>query len=366
MKVKTLPFFFLSCATLGLAESASGALSGKLTLQHSEDGRTWTDVHVTAEMINEDGRLALTDLSNPSFFRLDVADFAPGSGPEGFSLIPAGTFSMGDHKNEPEPWMEPSRPVHEVYVSAFYMAKTPVTYAEWEMVRDWGIAHGYGFDKEGSRGYSGETWSGLPDTPENNQHPVTQVSWYDMVKWCNAKSEMEGLTPVYYLDDDHMQVYRRTRVILTNAQVNWDADGYRLPTEAEWEKAARGGLVGKRWPWGDADIDPARANYWNSSETNGTTPVASYPSNGYGLFDMAGNVWEWLWDAWSADWYSQPAASEPDTRGPCASEVGKYRVYRGGRWLQEPVYLQVAIRDVHEPSPRHAPFGFRIARRAAP
>lgn len=366
MKRIPLPALIFGFAAALPPVAASSSMSGKLTLQHSTDGEVWTDVKISAEMIDENGGLALSDLSNPSFFRLDVTDFAPESGPEDFSLIPAGTFSMGDHKDEPEEWMAPSRPVHEVYVSAFYMATTPVTYEEWALVRDWGIAHGYQFDKEGERGYSGETWTGLPDTPENNRHPVTQVSWYDMVKWCNAKSEMDGLEPVYYMNDARTEVYRRTRHIVKNTEVDWDANGYRLPTEAEWEKAARGGLVGKRWPWGDADIDPTRANFWNSSETNGTTPVGTYPPNGYGLYDMAGNVWEWLWDAWSENWYSQPAASEPDTRGPCASEVGKYRVYRGGRWAQAPVHLRVATRDVHEPSPRHAPFGFRIARNAIP
>ncbi|MCC5841937.1 MAG: SUMF1/EgtB/PvdO family nonheme iron enzyme [Opitutales bacterium] len=279
-----------------------------------------------------------------------------GPAPAGFSHIPAGTYARGDHKNESESWMAWARPVHNVPVSAFHMARTPVTYAEWREVYDWAVANGYTFDNPGQRG-SNSSGNALPDTPENNEHPVTNVSWYDVVKWSNAKSEREGLTPVYHTNDARTAVYRQGRHDVTAAQVDWSANGYRLPTEAEWEKAARGGLVGKRWPWGDAEIDGTRANYGRNVDS--TTPVGSYPANGYGLYDMAGNVWEWNWDWFSNTWYSQPGATEADTRGPVS---GSGRVNRGGSWLNSPGYCRVANRLEHRPGLQWGSRGFRLAR----
>ena len=295
---------------------------------------------------------------NSEVARVTVRPAGVGPAPEGFALIPAGTYARGDHKNETESYMARSRPVHEVYVSAFYMAETPVTYAQWREVYDWALQNGYGFDNSGQRG-SDADWNGLPDTPENNRHPVVRINWYDMVKWGNARSEMEGLTPVYYTNDARTTVYKTGRHDVTNAQVRWGADGYRLPTEAEWEKAARGGLHGKRWPWGDEAIDGTRANYWNSSGTNGTTVVGSYPANGYGLYDMAGNVWEVVWDWYDGGWYGKAGATEPDTRGPSS---GSYRVFRGGSWWYSPEDCRVAYRSWGWPDFGWISDGFRLAR----
>jgi sulfatase modifying factor 1 len=304
------------------------------------------------------GQIVVHSNATDGHARIGVSGAGSTPAPAGFSLIPAGTYARGDHKNESESYMASSRPVHNVHVSAFYMARTPVTFAEWKEVYDWAVAHGYTFDNAGQRG-SNSSGGALPDTPENNQHPVMRVNWYDVVKWSNAKSEREGLTPVYYINDARTTVYRQGRHDVTIAQVNWSANGYRLPTEAEWEKAARGGLVGARWPWGDAEIDGTRANYWNSGGTNGTTPVGSYAANGYDLYDMAGNVWEWNWDWFSDTWYSQPGASEADTRGPVS---GSYRVGRGGSWLHYPVGCRVALRHWSWPDRQWNVSGFRLAR----
>jgi formylglycine-generating enzyme required for sulfatase activity len=157
--------------------------------------------------------------------------------------------------------------------------------------------------------------------------------------------------------------------------VKWTANGYRLPTEAEWEKAARGGASGHRFPWSDVDtITWSRANYdaWPSEysydvnptggrhpsfDTGGypfTSPVGYFAANGYGLYDMAGNVWEWCWDWYDA--YSSGLQSDP--RGPVS---GSSRVARGGSWYNYANGCRAAARDSHDPSFRNSStsIGFR-------
>jgi formylglycine-generating enzyme required for sulfatase activity len=242
------------------------------------------------------------------------------------ALIPTGPFQMGDDRV--------AGPVHTVTVSAFAMDKWEVSIELWESVRAWGNAHGYDLVAGGSFGA---------------KNPVHSVSWYDVVKWCNARSEKEGKVPAHYEDVAMTQVYRNGE--RAPAGVKWDA-GYRLPTEAEWEKSARGGVAGKLYPWGTDEISADLANY-GASNKGGTTLVGSYGANGYGLYDMAGNLWEWTWD-WSGG-YEQTAQTDP--RGPSS---GSTRVFRGGGWQGNAGYCPVAFRlNDYGPGIRFNDRGFR-------
>jgi formylglycine-generating enzyme required for sulfatase activity len=279
----------------------------------------------------------------------------------GTVLIPAGAFTMGDSLDGTS-----DAPTRTVTLDAFYMGKYEVTKAEWDEVRNWALSNGY------------------TDLPEGlgkaNNHPVHSISWYDIVKWCNARSEMEGLTPAYYTGDAQTAIYRTgvANVTGTNAQVKWSANGYRLPTEAEWEKAARGGLSGKRFPWGDT-INHSQANYVAMSDYSYdlsgslnnlhptyatgnqpyTSPVGAFAANGYGLYDMAGNVTEWCWDCYG----TYAAGSQTNPRGDTWSS---YRVYRGGPWGGSASSCRVADRDYNGPAVSDYGVGFRIVRSSAP
>lgn len=274
--------------------------------------------------------------------------------PQGFALIPGGTFQMGDALDGMT-----KAPVHEVMVSGFYLEKFEVTKGRWDEVRAWGAAHGY------------------PDLPVDDgstaAHPVQGVTWHALVKWCNACSEQEDLSPCYYTDAAQTVVYKSGRCDLDITMVNWRANGYRLPTEAEWEKAARGGLAGKRFPWGDT-INHSLANFNNTygesfqTGTAGchpaymsggepcTSPVGSFAPNEYGLYDMAGNVWEAC-----LDWYGgYTVGPQTDPRG---AKTGSSRVVRGGSCAFAASFARCAYRDFNAPGgPGNYRFGFRLAR----
>ena len=297
-------------------------------------------------------------------FRVIADDAAVASD---MALIPAGIFTMGN-------CMDPSEgnpnelPMHTVYVSAFYMDKYLVTKGLWDTVKVWKGGNGYSYDYAGSG--------------KANTHPVQTVNWYDMVKWCNARSEKEGWVPCYYADSGLTAVYKTGQVA---PYVKWGAKGYRLPTEAEWEKAARGGANRHRFPWSDADtINQSRANYYSEwsggvphypydvNPTSGyhptfkngvipyTSPVGYFAPNGYGLYDMVGNVWEWCWDWQSDTYYTSSPGSDPV--GP---DIGLNRVLRGGGWSDAAYWSRCADRNVNYggPSETSSAVGFRCVRR---
>jgi len=269
--------------------------------------------------------------------------------PPGMVLIPAGSFTMGDTLDG-----EPDAVPITVTVSAFYMDVNLVTWSQWQSVYYWATSHGYGFVHAGAG--------------KAVNHPVQTVDWYDCVKWCNARSQQAGKTPVYYTDAGLTAIY-------TNGEVTvypkWTVAGYRLPTEAEWEKAARGGLSGQRFPWGNV-INQNLANYngntgsysydlgpdgYNAIGSVGgtspaTSPVGSFAANAYGLNDMAGNVFQWCWD-----WYGTPYAGGVDPRGAAS---GSARVDRGGSWVSLAFNCRAADRSFSSfPSLSLIVIGFR-------
>jgi formylglycine-generating enzyme required for sulfatase activity len=295
---------------------------------------------------------AVAPISQCRFYRVAASSGAStGSAPVNMVLIPAGAFTMGDNLDGEND----ATPTVKVTVSAFFMETNLVSYSEWQLVYNWGTNHGFSFVNAGAG--------------KAANHPVQMVDWFDAVKWCNARSELANVVPAYYTDAKLTQVYTTGEV---SPYVNWEANGYRLPTEAEWEKAARGGLSGQRFPWGSI-ISESLADYYgdtshnydlgpngyNAAFTNGVTPYTSpvgyFAPNAYGLYDMAGNVSEWCWD-----WYVKPYAGGSDPRGPASAN---WRILRGGSWTNDvPINTPCAHRSAHTPSLAFDYLGLRCVR----
>lgn len=208
--------------------------------------------------------------------------------------VPAGEFLMGSNNGDSN-----EKPVHEVYLDAYYIDKYEVTNRQY-------------------REFVEATGHRAPEHWGKDDHPVGYINWVDAV-----------------------------------AYATW-ADK-RLPTEAEWEKAARGGLVGKKYPWGDS-IDPAKANYGMNVGHN--TPVGTYPPNSYGLYDMAGNIWEWVSDRYDKNYYSN-SSSDRNPQGP---NIGIFRIRRGGGRYSNTGDLRCAYRNADSPTRVNFSMGFRCAK----
>ena len=312
----------------------------------------FTGVNVLTNVNNVLGGTFTGNVSGNGAALTNIPASAVALAPPGMVLIPAGAFTMGDTLDG----LSDAHPTN-VTVSAFYMDVNLVSWSQWQSVYYWATNHGYAFI------YSG--------AGKAANHPVQTVDWWDCMKWCNARSQQAGKPPVYYTDAGWAQVY--TNGEPTTLYPNWAASGYRLPTEAEWEKAARGGLSGQRFPWGNV-INQNLANYYGASAsftydlgptgfnvafTNGgypyTSPVGSFAANGYGLNDMAGNVSQWCWD-----WYALYAGGI-DPRGPAGPL--SYRVLRGGSWGSiDAYYAQCAFRSLYTPGVNNDYIGFRCVR----
>jgi formylglycine-generating enzyme required for sulfatase activity len=294
----------------------------------------------------------------------------PAAVPEGMVLVKGGSFQMGNVLEEEGAGDEES-PVHKVTLADFYMGKHEVTWGLWKKVYDWAVENGYEFENTGAIGSgafdrnTGEVLSD-PDDPDSpvvpnlvGEHPVMTVSWFDVVKWCNAYSEMEKRTPVYYTGSDHSTVVKTGTPLSKPAFVKWDADGYRLPTEAEWEYAAKGGHLvvgaGKKPPVYAGGDDPDAVAWYDKNSGSRTHPVGTKQANALGIFDMSGNVWEWCYD-----WYGPYTAVAK--LNPHGAETGGGRVGRGGACGRDAGALRAAHRQIGFPGYAHGRFGFRLSR----
>ena len=276
--------------------------------------------------------------------KVDVA--AVSKIPEGFVEIPAVSISGS------KTWT----PASTVFVrgrnfeiASFYISDHEVTRGEYKTVMGSDPSVAFAYDKDGIR-LTGD------DAVKNN--PVNYISWYDALVYCNTRSINEGLTPCYAIGGKtHPSEWG---AVPTANDSTWDAatcdftaDGYRLPTEAEWELAARGG---ESYTYAGSNTIGDVAWYTENTKNTGTRDVKTKKANGYGLYDMSGNVWEWCWD-WDGSISSDTASAGPAS--------GSNRVKRGGSWLLYDNYARVAYRNFGDsPSYRHYGCGFRLVRNA--
>jgi formylglycine-generating enzyme required for sulfatase activity len=235
-----------------------------------------------------------------------------------------------------------------VIINSFKIDNYEVTYDLWTEVRNWGLSNGYTDLPAGGNGYN----------PVGSKNPVTEINWYDIVKWCNARSEKDGLSPVYYTNGTQDTVYRTGQININIDAVKWTANGYRLPTECEWEFAARGGTQNHGYTYSGSNTIDDVAWYY-SSNSNSTHSVGQKSANELGIYDMSGNVWEWCWD-----WYGStyPSGGTTDPKGPSTTQT--YRLLRGGSFYTGESNCRVASRNYADygygnPNNRGSTYGFR-------
>lgn len=248
-------------------------------------------------------------------------------------IICDSVFYMGSDSTEPGHCPDES-PVHSVALTSFYISKREVRNSEYRQFCDL-TSYQYPPDP-GFQGMS-NYFDSFPD------YPVVMVSWFDAARYCNWLSSIEGYEPQY-------------------DTITWQCrftGGYRLPTEAEWEFSARGGPVSKYYPWGNGS--PFDMCNWHGDPFyEFTAPVVSYDVNGFGLYNVSGNAWEWCNDFYGSDYYASSPSSDP--KGP---QNGSYRVIRGGSWFDSEENVRCAKRGPSDPSCAFAfvkanTLGFRI------
>jgi formylglycine-generating enzyme required for sulfatase activity len=260
--------------------------------------------------------------------------------PYGFVRIQGGTFTMGSPENEPE--RQDYEGLRQVTVSSFYMGKYEVTQKEYQ-----------------------EIMGTNPSVFKGDNLPVENVNWYEAVEYCNKRSQKEGLTPAYAINKNQKDLNNT----YSNDNVKWtvmwnrSANGYRLPTETEWEYACRAGTT---TPFSTGDnITTSQANYngrfpYNDNDKGmfhkKTLPVGSFEPNAWGLYDMHGNVWEWCWD-WYDTNYSNGAKTDP-----MGALSGAGRMVRGGSWTAPAEYARSASQVSMYPNNKYNYLGIRLVR----
>ena len=290
-------------------------------------------------------RTHITTLENEILLRTEFISTAESLNPESMTsntsahdemaLIPAGEFQMGSNDRDTDGHQ---KPVHTVYIDAFYMDKYPVTNAQYQKFVDanplWSKPQWFK-NRISRRYHDGEylrhwTENNYPDGKAD--YPVNWVSWYAAM-----------------------------------AYAQWA--GKRLPTEAEWEKAARGGLTDQKYPWGNS-IDANKANF--GKNLGGTTSVGKYSANGYGLYDMVGNLFEWCLDKWDSSFYASASRNNPVSDGSIENIIDNFtkskalRVVRGGSWHSPVQHLRVANRNADTPKLTTSIIGFRCVKDVTP
>lgn len=240
--------------------------------------------------------------------------------------IQGGTFKMGSKDSDGLADVDEQKE-HSVNLSTFEISKFEVTVWEWKQ-----------FIKANKMKMPAKPTWGWQDN-----HPINGVTWNEAIAYCNWLSKKEKLQPAYSKKGP-------------NFNCNFKANGYRLPTEAEWEFAAKGGTLSKGFKYcGSNSLDDIAWHKGNSIGTPHT--IGTKLPNELGLYDMSGNVWEWCWDWYNKDFYKLEKGDNP--RGP---EMGNRRSVRGGSWDSQANYVRPANRISTEPNKTHEFYGFRVAR----
>ncbi|MDD3143417.1 MAG: SUMF1/EgtB/PvdO family nonheme iron enzyme [Candidatus Cloacimonetes bacterium] len=276
--------------------------------------------------------------SSYGFYHVRPVDSTPSY--EDFVYVPGGTFTMGRTTGSGD---SDELPTHSVTLNSFYIGKYEVTQAEYAQYMQpsssWTSNYGLG-----------------------GNYPAYYVSWYAILKYCNLRSMAEGLSPVYSIsgstDPANWGNVPTSNNSTWNAAIcNWNANGYRLPTEAEWEYAARGRTNNPDYLYSGSDDINAVAWYSGNNTPYGSKPVGTKAPNGIGTYDMSGNLWEWCWDWSSSSYYSSSPSNNPT--GP---NSGSSRVGRGGNWFYHAAYCRVADRSGNGPCDGYHNGGFRLCR----
>ncbi len=264
------------------------------------------------------------------------ADWSSPTTKMAFVRIRGGEFNMGSPDDDKEAF-NTERPPHLVRISAFYLGVIEVTQAQYEDVMGSNPSYfsstGTGKDKVAGK--------------STDQYPVEQVSLFDAIRFCNALSKKDGLTPYYHVNGETVEIPDR------------NGPGYRLPTEAEWEYACRGGKTTK-YSFGNEPSALGECGWFGLNSTGSSHPVADKRPNDFGLYDMHGNVCEWCSDGWDAHYYKLTPDDDPPGAGGATS-----RVFRGGGWDSEPRECRSANRYRFAPGNMSYFLGFRVARTQA-